>query len=101
MSKVNATEHRAYLASTYNAKWANSASGARYYIENAIEHLDAEGEFYVDQLSSAVYLISESDPNLGPPIVLGGPQELMTLSGTPNTPLRDTHFSNIEFGALI
>jgi hypothetical protein len=100
MSRVDTTTHRAYLASTYNAKWANSASGARYYIENALEHLDANDEFYVDHLSSTVYLQSNTNPNVGPPIELAAPQELLTLGGSPNIPLRDAHFSNIEFGML-
>ena len=32
----------AFLASNYASQWANTASGSRYYVENALEELDAE-----------------------------------------------------------
>ena len=65
MSHVDATTHKAYLASVYQNKWANSASGSRYYVENALELLDTEGEYYVDHLTGSIFLQSATDPTAG------------------------------------
>ena len=96
MSHVDESTHNAYLASTYNAQWANSASGSRYYVENALEHLDTEGEYYVDHLTGSIFLQSATDPS-GDTFNLAGPKELLVLHGTPTQPLIGTEFSNVEF----
>ena len=97
LSHVDAANHKAYLASTYDSQWANQAAGARYYIENALEHLDQDDEYYVDHLSGSIFLQASTDPSTGPAIHLAGPVELLVLSGTPGTPLQGTSFSNVAF----
>ena len=69
---VDASAHVAYLASEYNAKWANQAAGSRFYIQNAIELLDSAGEYYVDTRRGRVLMQTEEgdDPNRGDPVVL-------------------------------
>ena len=88
---------QAYLASIYDSQWANQAAGARYYVENALEHLDQDDEYYVDHLSGSIFLQASTDPSTGPAIHLAGPVELLVLSGTPDTPLQGTSFSNVAF----
>ena len=97
LSHVDAANHKAYLASTYDSQWANQAAGARYYVENALEHLDQDDEYYVDHLSGSIFLQASTDPSTGPAIHLAGPVELLVLSGTPGTPLQGTSFSNVAF----
>jgi hypothetical protein len=47
LSRVDDGAHVAYLASHYNAQWANQAAGSRYYVQNALELCDAAGEFHI------------------------------------------------------
>jgi hypothetical protein len=96
MSHVNPSNNTAYLSSIYNAKWANTASGSRYYIENALELLDTEGEYYVDHLTGSVFLQSATDPN-DDEVSLAAPKELLVLHGTAEQPLVGTEFSNVIF----
>lgn len=96
MSHVDASAHKAYLSSTYNAQWANTASGSRYYVENALELLDEENEFYVDHLAGSVFLLSATDPS-GDDVMLAGPKELVVLSGTSGAPVVDKKFVNVQF----
>jgi hypothetical protein len=97
MRKVDASAHTVWLASTYASRWANSASGARYYIENALEHLDANDEFYVDHATGFVFLQSATDPSKGEAVNLAAPQELLILAGTPTAPLPAHSYTNVKF----
>jgi hypothetical protein len=99
LSAVNASVNLAYLASAYNAQWANQAAGCRFYVENAREELDAEGEFYVDVLERKVLLQlpPADDPNGGPPIVLAQLRELVRTEGTAAVPVVGISFEGVTF----
>eukprot|EP01050_Picozoa_sp_SAG11_P012177 SAG11_NODE_1338_length_5170_cov_4.262473_2_plen_748_part_00 len=96
LGHVDAASHTAFLASNYNSQWANSAAGSRYYVQNAIEELDSEGEFYIDRISGTVHLKSTTDPSADE-IVVAGPVELLVLAGTVAAPLSDVSYTNVEF----
>jgi len=99
LSSVNASTHTAYLASHYNAMWANQAAGSRYYVQNAREHLDEVGEFYIDVPRRRVMLkLAAGDaPTSGPPMMLAGPSALLQLSGRAGAPLTRVSFAGITF----
>jgi len=102
LTSVDSATHTAQLATKYNAQWANQAAGSRYYVQNALEHLDTAGEFYVDALNGRVLLQlapgdAAPDAPGAPPIVLAGPTELVRLAGTTEAPLVGVSFSGITF----
>ena len=67
------------LATAWNPQWAGSASGARAYIENIVEALDEEGEFYFDVKANKVHLVSSKDPTTDS-IVMAGFTQLLTAT---------------------
>jgi hypothetical protein len=99
LKKVDARRRIAFLASKYNAKWANQAAGSRYYVQNAIELLDAAGEFYIDRKRSRILLRMSpgDDPNRGDPVTLATTQELLHVEGTAAVPVEGLSFRNLTF----
>lgn len=98
MTKVDPDKRVAYLATKYNARWARQAAGSRYYVENAIEELDEPDEFYVDVLGGvAVVHAAESDPNVGPPLVLANLNELVRIRGNASATAGSHSFEGITF----
>ena len=56
LTRVDAVSRVAYLATHFNDQWANSASGSRYAVCNALEELDQDNEFYIDATSGEMFL---------------------------------------------
>jgi len=74
--------------------------GSRYYISNAREHLDEEGEFYADLEEKAIYIYcnaSENPNNSGEDLVIATNLELLRLEGNATAPVRNVHVSNVTF----
>lgn len=102
LAKVDPAAHVATLASHYNSKWANSASGSRFYVENALEELDEPGEFYVDALRNQVVLQTApgDDPNdvaKSGAVLLAKPVELIQVFGTSAAPVQFLSFEGVAF----
>eukprot|EP00937_MAST-01D_sp_MAST-1D-sp2_P001583 g1583.t1 len=104
LARVDAARRVAYLATPFNDKWANSASGSRFYVGNAREELDEDGEFYVDLVGTGagagagvlLQLAAGDDPNAGAPLMLAGPTELVIINGTSVAPARGVSFEALE-----
>ncbi len=70
----------------------------RYYLENAMEFLDAEYEWFFDADERAFYLKlpQKSDPNMLR-ITVPVSEGLVRLIGKENRPLKNIHFEGIRF----
>ena len=105
MTRVDPSTNTAYLATSYNAKWANEAAGSRYQVQNALELLDEPGEYYFDRVNGKVYvaITASSAPIARPTDISGptdifaaGPVELIKANGTAAAPVIGVTFSNLS-----
>jgi len=70
----------------------------RYFLENAIEFLDADYEWFFDSESQTVYLKLPEDINPeSVQIVVPLSKGLIEIKGTEKLPVADIHFEGIEF----
>eukprot|EP00936_MAST-01D_sp_MAST-1D-sp1_P000968 g968.t1 len=105
LTRVDAVSHVAYLATHFNDQWANSASGSRFAVCNALEELDRDNEFYIDATSGEMFLQlpNGDDPNVksgsdADAILLAGIPELVVVNGTSITaPVRGVTFEGLKF----
>eukprot|EP00928_Gymnodinium_smaydae_P026074 TRINITY_DN20578_c0_g1_i1.p1 TRINITY_DN20578_c0_g1~~TRINITY_DN20578_c0_g1_i1.p1 ORF type:complete len:727 (-),score=94.53 TRINITY_DN20578_c0_g1_i1:85-2265(-) len=100
LKHVDAANHVAHLASPFNSKWANGASGSRFSVFNAFEELDSVNEFYVDRKEKAVYvgLAAGDDPNKHEPFTLAaGLRELVRIEGKQTAQAKEVTFSHVRF----
>ena len=68
------------------------------FAENALEFLDAEGEWYLDTDAERVYYKPrESEDMNGLDAVLGCLEQLVTLKGEMSTPVENLRFSSLQF----
>lgn len=83
LESVNVGSRIARFKNHFRTVWRHP--GNRYYVENAFEELDEDGEFYVDIIGRRVLLKLRENPNYGPDIVLAGPKTLLYLNGHQNS----------------
>jgi len=73
-------------------------NGQSYYLENAFEFLDAEGEWYLKAASNEVFYKPRAEEDAST-IVAVAPKllQLIRLQGTPDAPVKNVHFRGIVF----
>eukprot|EP00041_Stephanoeca_diplocostata_P021703 m.510180 g.510180 ORF g.510180 m.510180 type:complete len:748 (-) comp21889_c0_seq42:33-2276(-) len=97
IKSIDSANNTLFLATSFNAQWANSASGARYYVANAMELLDQEDEFYVDKTTNSILVMASQNPSLGDEVVLAQTIELLRINGTSTAPVSGITWSNLVF----
>jgi hypothetical protein len=45
------------MTTPFDPSWAGGASGNRFYLQNMLEAMDEEGEFYLDRNASTVQFV--------------------------------------------
>ena len=108
MTKVDAANNVAFLATSYDTQWANlpgatTPSGSRFQVQNALELLDEVDEFYFDRVTGRVYIATNSSntsSSSAPPtgILAAGPTELIRANGTEAAPVLGVRFANLTIG---
>ena len=82
---------------------APKENGQWYYLENALEYLDQPGEWYLDRTTNPaaapiVYYKPRPGENLAKATVIAPRvDKLMTITGTPETPVRHLVFRGLRF----
>jgi len=73
-------------------------NGQAYYLENAFEFLDAEGEWYLSAATNEVFYKPRAEEDAST-IVAVAPKlvQLIRLQGTPNAPVKNIHFYGLVF----
>ena len=68
------------------------------FAENALEFLDAEGEWYLDTDAGRVYYKPRADEDMNSlDAVLGCLEQLVTVKGKKGEPVENLHFSALQF----
>ena len=68
------------------------------FVENILEELDAEGEWYFDEKGRVLYLMPEGGTNLKKAeIIAGGLTELIVVKGSTDKPVKNISFKGITF----
>lgn len=69
-----------------------------FYLTNAKELLDSEGEWYLDARTSKLYYIPRKGEDMGSAEVIAPAVEtLVQIAGTPDEPVKDVTFEGITF----
>ncbi len=69
-----------------------------FYLTNAKELLDSEGEWYLDERASKLYYIPRKGEDMGSAEVIAPAVEtLVQVAGTPDEPVKDVTFEGITF----
>ena len=69
-----------------------------FYLTNAKELLDTEGEWYLDSRASKLYYIPRKGENMKTAVVeVPAVETLMKVAGTPDRPVKDVTFEGITF----
>lgn len=69
-----------------------------FYLTNAKELLDSEGEWYLDARASKLYYIPRKGEDMGSAEVIAPAVEtLVQIAGTPDEPVKDVTFEGITF----
>ena len=77
-----------------NTDGRNSA----FYLTNAKELLDTEGEWYLDARESKVYYIPRKGENMKTAeVIVPAVETLLKVEGTPDDPVRDVTFEGVTF----
>lgn len=72
--------------------------GSRFYLENALEFLDEEGEFYFDKRTKILYYKPHNGENLAnAEIYLPKSEGLLSLVGTGTNKVSNIKFENLDF----
>ncbi|MEO8048391.1 MAG: right-handed parallel beta-helix repeat-containing protein [Nitrospirota bacterium] len=73
-------------------------NGQSYYLENAFEFLDAEGEWYLRAASNEVYYKPRAEEDASTMVAIAPKlPQLLRFQGTPNAPVENIHFRGIVF----
>ena len=77
-----------------NTDGRNSA----FYLTNAKELLDTEGEWYLDARASKLYYIPRKGENMSKAeVIVPAVETLLKVEGTPDDPVKDVTFEGITF----
>ena len=69
-----------------------------FYLTNAKELLDTEGEWYLDARASKLYYIPRKGENMKTAeVIVPAVETLLKVEGTPDTPVKDVTFEGITF----
>lgn len=69
-----------------------------FYLTNAKELLDKEGEWYLDARTSKLYYIPRKGENMKTAeVIVPAVETLLKVEGTPDTPVKDVTFEGITF----
>lgn len=69
-----------------------------FYLTNAKELLDSEGEWYLDARASKIYYIPRKGENMSKAeVVVPAVETLLKVEGTPDNPVKDVTFEGITF----
>lgn len=69
-----------------------------FYLTNAKELLDKEGEWYLDARTSKLYYIPRKDEDMKTAeVIVPAVETLLKVEGTPDTPVKDVTFEGITF----
>lgn len=69
-----------------------------FYLTNAKELLDAEGEWYLDIKTSKLYYIPRNGEDMGKAeVIVPAVETLLKVEGTPDNPVKDVTFEGITF----
>lgn len=93
---VDAAQRVATLSG--NPRPSNKEENARYYIENALDALDAAGEWHLDRKTGILryWALPGEDPNTDECVVPIA-ESLVELRGTADQPVRHVRFERITF----
>jgi len=84
--------HALYFA--YNSP----KKGYSYFVENALELLDAENEWYLNRKTGVLYYIPQAGVDMATvEVIAPALTELLTIGGTPEEPVTNIHFRNLTF----
>lgn len=73
-------------------------SHARYFLENSREYLDMPGEWFLDQKEGKLYYkLREGETAENIHVVAPVAKQLLVVEGTPEQPVVNLHFCNLEF----
>ena len=102
IASINASTNTLTFQTSFNAQWANQASGRRYYIMNAKELLDTVDEFYIDVSERAIYIVTDAsdDPNLDDkdPVTVAQHLEIVNVQGEGiNSLTKNIRFEGVAF----
>jgi hypothetical protein len=76
----------------------NWEKNPRYFLENAIEFLDADYEWFIDSKKQKVYLkLPENENPNSVQVVVPFANGIVQISGTENKPIKNIHFEGITF----
>lgn len=79
-------------------KAAKFGVGTRYYMQNAIEFLDMQGEYYYDSTNKKLYYIPYNEDNLSNRnIKIGVVNKLITVTGKENKYIKNIEFNGLSF----
>ncbi len=68
------------------------------YVENAYELLDEPGEWYLDTHENYIYYMPREFENMATAdVVIPGMEKLIDMTGTPDAPIKNISFRNIDF----
>lgn len=69
-----------------------------FYLTNAKELLDAEGEWYLDARASKLYYIPRKGENMkSAEVIVPAVETLLKVEGTPDNPVKDVTFEGVTF----
>lgn len=69
-----------------------------FYLTNAKELLDSEGEWYLDAKASKLYYIPRKGENMNTAeVIVPAVETLLKVEGTPDNPVKDVTFEGITF----
>ncbi len=72
--------------------------GQSYYLENAFEFLDAEGEWYLRAASNEVFYKPRAGESMSSMVAVAPKLvQLIRVQGTPHSPVKNIHFHGIIF----
>lgn len=93
---VNPAENVATLSG--DPRPSNKEDDARYYLENAIEFLDAPGEWFLDTKTGRVSYLARAGEDLTKAETIAPLlEDLIILEGAAGNPVKNIRFENIEF----
>lgn len=94
---IDIVNHVITLRTQFNPQWASQQAGYRYYLENFVEALDEEGEFYYDRYQNTLMYMAQhgENPN-SEDIIIPLQVELFHIQGQ-QQPVVNLAFQNLGF----
>lgn len=74
-------------------------TGGDFHVENVLEELDNDGEYYFDQSESVLYLFAQEPPSANASVVVPKLKVLLNATGTSNHPVLDVVLEKLSFVA--